>query len=103
MTRTNPYQRGTFEHGLWEAWNQDFFQQPVHAQLLEIEQQLREQIHTLTRLTQEIEPGRLRRQITDCMLEIEARAQDLSDIAEHQFMEVVTRTAPHASESNDLP
>jgi uncharacterized protein (UPF0216 family) len=103
MTRMNPYQSGTFEHGLWEAWNRDFFRQPVHAQILEIEQQLREHIHNLTQLVQEMETGRLRRQIIECMLEIESRAEDLSDIAEHQFMGVVTRALPQESDSNELP
>lgn len=100
MTRTNPYQSGTFEYGLWEAWNREFYQQPVHAQILEVEHQLRENIHTLTHLVQELELGRLRRQITGCMLEIETRAEELSDIAEHQFTAVVTRTASHDSDSN---
>jgi hypothetical protein len=101
MTRTNPYQSSTFEHGLWEAWNRDFFQQPVHGQILEVEHQLREHIHTLTHLVQQMEPGRLRRQITECLLEIETRAEDLSDIAEHQYMELVTRVSPQGSESNE--
>jgi hypothetical protein len=91
MTRTNPYQGGTFEHALWEAWNREFFQQPVHSQILETERQLRENIHALTQLIQEMEHGRLRRQITDCMLEIETRAEELADIAQHQYLEVVMR------------
>jgi len=101
MTRTNPYQSGTFEHALWEAWNKDFFRQPVHAQILEVENQLREHIHVLTRLLEEMEPDRLRRQITECMLEIETRAEDLNTIAEHQFMAVVTRTTSQEFESKN--
>jgi len=91
MTRINPYQGDTFEHALWESWNRDFFQQPVHAQILEIENQLREQVHALSHLIQEMEAGRLRRQMTDCILALESHAEDLSEIAEHQFLAVVSR------------
>ena len=34
-------------------------------------------------------------------VEIETRAEDLSDIAEHQYMELVTRVSPQGSESNE--
>ena len=101
MTQSNPYKSGSFEHGLWETWNRAFFQQPVHAQILEVENQLREHVHALTALIEQVDPGRLRRQLTDCMLDIETRAEDLSDIAEHQYLAVVTRSAREESDSDD--
>jgi hypothetical protein len=102
MTRINPYQSETMEYALWETWNRDFFKQPAHAQVLEVESQIREQVHTLILLIQQLEAGQLRRQLTDCTLELESSAEDLGEIAEHQYLLLVTRDGNDAPGSDQL-
>jgi hypothetical protein len=95
----NPYQIDTFEHHLWEAWNHDFFRQPVHAQVLEIEGQLREHVQALATLVQQIDDAGIQRELTKLVLTIEARAEDLDDIAEHQFLALVSKAAAEGAGS----
>ena len=91
MARVNPYESESFEYFLWEAWNRDFFRQPVHAQLLEIERQLREHLYALSSAIQQIGDGDNQRELTRLVLTIEACAEDLSEIAEHQYLALVSK------------
>lgn len=95
MTPTNPYRPGTFEHGLWETWNRAFFQQPVHAQILEVEHHLRQHIHELRVLARDADTVPLRSRLVDSILALELCAEELNEIAEHQFVAIV--------DSNDEP
>ena len=99
MARENPYQRDTFEHHLWEVWNRDFFRQPVHAQLLEVERQLREHVRALATLVEQVDDRDLRNQLTQMVLTLETRAEDVSEIAEHQYLALVSKVAADESAS----
>jgi hypothetical protein len=99
MARINPYESNTFEYQLWEAWNRDFFRQPVHAQLLEIERQLREQVYALATLVQQLDDSDMQQELTRLVLTVEARAEDLSEIAEHQYLALVSKIATEESSS----
>ena len=94
MTRINPYQPNTFEYDLWETWNRSFFQQPVHAQIMDVEHQLRAHIHALTVLARTADAGDLRDGVADAILAIELRAEELNEIAEHQFVAIVKPNGP---------
>jgi hypothetical protein len=97
MARLNPYESNTFEFQLWEAWNRDFFHQPVHAQLLEIERQLREHVYAMAILVQQIGDSETQRELTRLVLTVEARAEDLSEIAEHQYLALVSKISSQES------
>ena len=91
MMRENPYTGNSLEHRLWEDWNREFFRQPVHAQVLDIEHELRGQIQTLSHLLRQLEDGELKRALIEGMLAIESSAEELSDIAEHQYFLLVSK------------
>jgi hypothetical protein len=102
MVRVNPYQSETFEHQLWEAWNRDFFHQPVHAQLMEVERQLREHVCSLTSLVHRVDDATVQREMMRIVLTIEARAEELDEIAEHQFLAVVSKDATEKTDATRL-
>lgn len=99
MTRVNPYPPTSFEYQLWETWNRAFFQQPVHAQVLEVELQLRQHIHVLNGLAHEADVPEFRTRLIDAVLALEVQAEELNEIAEHQFMTIVN---PPAVEEKEL-
>jgi hypothetical protein len=71
----------------------------VHAQLLEIERQLREHVYAMATLVQQIEDSEMQRELTRLVLTVEARAEDLSEIAEHQYLALVSKVATEGSGS----
>ncbi len=52
--RSNPYPPGSFEHAAWQRWNQPYFQQPVYAQMFDLESRLRSSLWTLLSLSDRI-------------------------------------------------
>lgn len=93
MNGANPYNEGTFEHQLWEDWNREFFHQPVHAQLLEIEQEMRGYVRSLAELLQQLDENEVKRALVQKVLAVELTAERVSEMAEHQYLAVVSRTA----------
>ncbi len=88
---SNPYSRGTPEHTLWAHWHRDFFNQPVHGQLLALESQLRHNLTKLLELSASLAPSVVQREIHSQLIELEESINLLDDAAEHAFVRVVSR------------
>lgn len=88
----NPYVRGTPEYRLWARWHRAFFDQPVHGQLLSIESQLRQNLNELRRVVANLPADDSRRELRQCLIEMEESIDLLDEAAEHAFVRVVART-----------
>ena len=100
MPRLNPYDAGTPEHRLWEGWNSDFFQQPMHAQLYETETRLRTCLHGMMLLASQVDEPSLRWKLQQANLKFETEIECLHEIAEHAFTALVTKDATEPVETS---
>ncbi len=86
----NPYPLDSFEHAAWKRWNQHYFQQPVHAQMFDLESRLRSSLWILLGLSDRIATPELQRDMRTCLLEFEATIEAVNETAEHAYSTVVT-------------
>lgn len=87
----NPYPEDRSEHLLWQRWHRAFFDEPVHAQLYEIESELRQTITTLLQTGERIESPKLRSEMRTAILRLEETSLMLTEAAEHAYSRVVTK------------
>lgn len=97
----NPYPDDRAEHRLWQQWHRAFFDEPVHAQLYEIESELRHSITALLRAGERIDAAEIREDIRNVILQLEHTALMLTESAEHAYMRVVT--APQVDSNGKVP
>jgi hypothetical protein len=90
---TNPYARNTPEHMLWARWHRNFFDQPVHRQLMAIESQLRQTLSALLQMNANVTPSDIRSEMRSCLLEVEESVDLLNEAAEHAFVRLVSEGA----------
>lgn len=96
--QVNPYPFGSFEHTVWKRWNQQYFQQPVHAQMFDLESRLRSSLGTLLGVTDQITTPGVQRDMRTCLLEFEAIIEAVNETAEHAYSSVVTRPGERTDE-----
>jgi hypothetical protein len=81
--RRNPYSPGTQHHHLWEEWNDQFFDQPIHGQLYQVESELHLIIKRLTLLCNRLTDPTIKREMRNHIIQLEAEANQIGKMAEH--------------------
>jgi hypothetical protein len=87
--RSNPHPLGSHEHRRWVAWHEAYLMQPTWALLYDSENYLRGLIRRFTTRTNQLDDPDLTHQFRQLLLELEAEADLLEQIAEHAHIEVV--------------
>ena len=97
----NPYAEGTPEHALWAHWHRAYFDQPVAAQLADIQSSLRQCLSALFRLNVKVVSFELRQQMRSCLLQVEENVNLLDEVAEHELARVVSRDSDTAADGSE--
>jgi hypothetical protein len=90
---TNPYPLNTPEHMLWARWHRNFFDQPIHSQMMAIESQLRQALRALLQMNAGVAPSEVQCEMRSCLLEVEESVNLLNEAAEHAYVRLVTEGA----------
>ena len=91
---SNPYPSDRIEYTLWEHWHQAFFNEPMHAQLYEIESLLQKTLSDLRVSSRRISSPDVRSEIRVSLLKLEQHVALLDEVAEHAYSRVVTASSP---------
>lgn len=86
----NPYPDDALEHTQWGRWNRSFFDQPVYAQLFELETLLRAALDQPGQTSALLAQSELRQRLRADLLELEVAINQLEEVADHAYSQVVT-------------
>lgn len=85
----NPFPEHADEHRLWEWWRREYFNQPVHSQLFDLESRLRVTLTQLMRVSAQVEPRPVQRTMRSSLLELEATIDALTQAAEVAYARAI--------------
>jgi hypothetical protein len=89
VRQDNPYPPGSHEHELWAAWHEAYLMQPPCSLLYESESHLRGLVRRFAALTNQLDDRELAAAFRQLILELEAEAGLLEQIADRAYIEIV--------------
>ncbi len=85
----NPFPDHADEHRLWEWWRREYFRQPVHSQLFDLESRFRVTLAQLLAISTEVESEHVQRTMRASLLELESTIDALTQAAEVAYARAI--------------